>query len=261
MKILIVLPAYNEQQVLEQNTIKLYNYCQEDQNHPCTLSLDRLGAGSWKGGDTWQILIVDNDSFDKTQEIGRKLADTYSQIEYLRLDTKGKGLAIRKGWESREADVYVFMDADLSTDLSGLKPLIEAVAEQGYDIACGSRKLKESKIKRSLLRDLFSWGYSFLVRLVFSLKIKDLPCGFKAVNREVVEKVAPQIKSNAWFFDSELVILASQQGYKVKEIPVKWQEAERESRLEVVSLSWEYLRNVVGLKRRLSHKSTKYHKI
>lgn len=234
MKILIVLPAYNEEKILEENTIRVREYCRKNLSQR-----------------DWQILIIDNDSFDRTQEIGKFLTARYQEIKYLRLNAKGKGLAIRSGWQSETADIYTFMDADLSTDLGNLPDLINALTRDGFDLACGSRKLSGAKQRRSAFRKIFSWGYNVLVRLFFNLNVKDMACGFKAANQAVVEKVVPQVKSNAWFFDSELLILARKNGYKIKEIPVYWQESERESRLKALNLSWEYLKNLLELRWRL----------
>ena len=97
-------------------------------------------------------------------------------------------------------------------------------------------------------------GYRMALKILLGLKIKDVPCGFKAINGEIKERVLPQVKNNEWFFDSELLILTEKNGYKIKEIPVIWKdprEGEDQSKVQALSLSWAYLREVLALRRRL----------
>jgi len=78
-----------------------------------------------------------------------------------------------------------------------------------------------------------------------------MPCGFKAVNQKVIKNILPQVKNNTWFFDSELVYLAEKNGYKIKEIPVKWAEprvGDDKSRVSVFKVSWQYWREAWRLR-------------
>jgi hypothetical protein len=115
------------------------------------------------------------------------------------------------------------MDVDLSTDLSNLKPLVKSLTEKKFDIAIGSRLLPDSEVKdRPLKREILSRGYNILIKLLFQVHFSDAQCGFKAITQKVVRNLLPQIKDNAWFFDSELLIVAEKLGYRIYEQPVKW---------------------------------------
>jgi len=235
MKILIIIPAYNEASILKENILEVFNFCQSN------LTIN------------WQIVIADNKSVDQTLVIGKELADKYQQVEYLYVDQKGKGAAISAGWQKYQADIYCFMDADLATKLSALPELISGFL-QGYDIVIGSRFHKQSKVQRSLVRKLFSLGYRLVIRILLGLKVKDLPCGFKAINSEIKANILPKVEDKEWFFDSELVILAEKRGYKIKEIPVIWSEPRNKnnkSRVKVISLSLAYFRKVWQLRKKL----------
>ena len=118
------------------------------------------------------------------------------------------------------------MDADLATDLSALPVLIKEL-ENGYNLIIGSRFMKGSSVKRPLVRKITSKVFSILTRLVFGLKIKDYPCGFKGADKNVINKILPQVKNNAFFFDTEMVIRSATSGMKIKEIPVIWQDRDR----------------------------------
>src|SRR3989344_2606335 len=196
MKVLIVIPAFNEESILKQSVLKIFDFCKNNLS----------GA--------YQIIIADNKSTDKTAKIAQGLAQRLRPVDYLYVNVKGKGAAIRSGFNKYSADIYCFMDADLATDLSALPLLIKGI-NQGWDVVIGSRFAKESKVKRSLLRKIFSRGYHAVAKVFLNLKIKDLPCGFKGINAKVKENVLPQVRNNEWFFDSELVVLAEKQGYKV----------------------------------------------
>ena len=91
-------------------------------------------------------------------------------------------MAIRKSWPGFNADFYIFMDADLATDLSALPVLIKEL-ENDNDLVIGSRFIKGSSAKRPLVRKITSKVFSILTRLVFGLKIKDYPCGFKGADK------------------------------------------------------------------------------
>lgn len=237
MKFLIVIPAHNEEKIIEKNVILLHDFLQN--NFP---------------NDDWKIIVADNSSTDKTKTIVQDLAQKLKKVSYLYIAQRGKGIAIRLAWLGEGADIYIFMDADLATDLRALPSLVNAVSQEGYDLACGSRFQYGSLVKRTAFRKFISLGYRTILRLVFGLKTKDAPCGFKAINQRLKEEVLPLISSNEWFFDSELVILSEVLGYKVKEIPVIWedkQEEGRKSRVKIIPLILEYLKKVLELKKRI----------
>ena len=89
---------------------------------------------------------------------------------------------------------------------------------------------------------------------MFGLKIKDYPCGFKGANKNVIKDVLPQIKNDQFFFDTELVIRSAKKGLKIKEIPVNWQDRDRnksKSRVNIFKVTKEYLRELLKLKKEL----------
>lgn len=236
MHLLIVIPTYNEEEIIEKNLLKLYDFLKQNFINV-----------------TWQIVVADNKSTDRTAEIVKNLAKKLPRIKYFYLNKKGKGIAVKSTWQNFEADIYCFMDADLATDLSSLPNLIKAVSVEGYDVALGARFLKESIVKRSILRRLFSFGYHLLTKILIGTKIKDLPCGFKAINKKVKVEILPWVKNNEWFFDSELVLLAEKEGFKIKEVPVKWQDkrlGEDKSKVRILALSLVYFKKILELKKR-----------
>ena len=182
-RISIAIPVYNEEDIISQTIKILRDFCEKNlQNYD------------------WKIIIADNNSTDRTVELAKKLEnESNGKIIYKFIPKKGKGLAIRESWKSFDADFYVFMDADLATDLSTL-PILVKELENGNDLVIGSRFIKGSSAKRPLVRKITSKVFSILTRLVFGFKIKDYPCGFKGANKNVINKILPQVKNNAFFF-------------------------------------------------------------
>ena len=240
MKLLIAIPAYNEEKIIQKNIMEICRFC-----------ISHMAQYDWS------IVVADNNSTDLTQSIVKRVSQKLPRVIYMMVSQKGKGIAVRSAWLKNDADIYCFMDADLAVDLEALPRLIAAIADEHYDIACGSRYHKESRVKRTRLRKIISLGYRLILKIVFHLRVKDAPCGFKAINRKVWKEVLPKIKSNEWFFDSELIIIAEHYGFRIKEIPVAWEEKNekgRKSRVNILALSIEYIKKVLELKKRLSNK-------
>lgn len=239
MKINITLPCYNEEKILKDNVLKIFNFLTKN-------IVD----------DDWKIIIADNQSADATGKIGREMAKKYDEIKYVFTEKKGKGMAIKIGWKKYASDIYIFMDADLATDIRALPDLISAIKKDGFNIAAGSRFHKDSSVKRSLVRKFISKSYRFIKKIITKSNIADAPCGFKAIDQKTFLEVLPLIKNNEWFFDSELLIIAEKKKYKIKEIPVKWEdlrEGNDKSKVKILSLGIEYLKNILEIKKRLKN--------
>lgn len=201
----IVIPIYNEQVELEKNITKLHSF-----------AVKHLVEYAW------HVTIADNASSDKSLAIAKKISKEKSHIGFIHLDQKGRGRAVKKVWRETRADILIYMDVDLSTDLMNLPPLIKALVK-GYDIGIGTRLLPNSKVvNRPFKREILSRGYNILVKIFFQVHFSDAQCGFKGVTKNVVSKLLPFIKDNAWFFDSELLIVGEKVGFKIYEEPVRW---------------------------------------
>jgi glycosyltransferase involved in cell wall biosynthesis len=198
----------------------------------------------------WRIVIVDNGSSDGTDEAGRRLAAEFPDVSLHRLAQRGRGRALRHAWLQSSADLFCYMDVDLSTDLGVLPTTLDSLVQGGYDIAVGSRLMRESQIKRSVKREFISRAYNVFVRRMLHTRFSDAQCGFKALTRQAVQQLVPQIKDQAWFFDTELLVLAENQGYRIKDIPVTWNE-DTDSRVKIIRTAWEDIKGVFRLRRYL----------
>ena len=195
----------------------------------------------------WQITVADNGSTDGTFEIAQRLALEFGDVKCFRLEQRGRGRALRHAWTRSDADIVAYTDVDLSTELEALEKLCRAIHEQGFDLGTGSRLSPESRVTRGPKREFISRCYNLFVKCVLFTHFSDAQCGFKAVSRRVVAEIIPQVKDEAWFFDTELLTLAEKQGFRIFDQPVMWIDDD-DSRVKIVSTAWEDIKGVMRIR-------------
>jgi glycosyltransferase involved in cell wall biosynthesis len=226
----LIIPVYNEERDLEKSVTTLRAFLLEN-------------GSRWH----WKIVVADNASIDRTLAIAQDLTTRWpGQVGVVHLDQKGRGRALRRAWTESDADVVCYMDVDLSTDLRYLPPLLEALTS-GYDVAFGSRLMPGAQVSRGLKREIISRSYNAIIKLMYWHRFWDAQCGFKGVTRQIVREVVPLVQDQAWFFDSELLLIAEKNGYRLKEIPVAWTD-DPDSRVKIVKTAWEDLKGLWRLK-------------
>jgi glycosyltransferase involved in cell wall biosynthesis len=228
----IIVPVYNEEEILEEKMTELHNYLGKNCSFP------------------WQVTVVSNGSTDRTPEIGAELSKKLPNLKFVHIPQKGKAKAIRHGWENSTADIVGFMDADLATGLDAVQKCVDFISKGG-DMAVGCRHAPGSVVERSLKRSVISHGYKWVVRLFFPFtKIKDAACGFKFASAKASKVLLPKVKNDKWFFDSELLLLAENEGLDVGHIPVSWSEGKK-SKVSISRVVTEYVLNLAKLRLRL----------
>jgi len=225
----IVVPVYNEQEILEDSIRRLHAYCSAN------LEYD------------WQIVIADNASTDATLDVAGVLAGDLERITVLHLQRKGRGRALRAAWSTSDADVLCYMDVDLSTDLRALPPLISALASGHSEVAIGTRLAPGSRVVRGRRRELISRSYNRLLRVTLRARFSDAQCGFKAIRADAARRLLPQVADQGWFFDTELLVCAQRQGMRIHEVAVDWID-DPDSRVDIVSTALGDLRGVLRVR-------------
>jgi len=224
MRIDISIPVLNEEASLESQVLVLLNYLEKFQGH------------------IFRIVIADNGSKDKTEEIGRQLEHRFGRyVRYLRLEKKGVGLALKTSWLSSNADLVGYMDLDFATDLSHLDEVISLFQQNEVQIVNGSRLLPGALvINRTSIRELTSRSFNWLVRFLLGVSLTDGMCGFKFFKKSVAVKlIESDISTDGWIFSTEILVKALWSGIEVHEIPVKWTD-DRQSKVKLIGLSWTY---------------------
>jgi len=210
MKISMFIPIFNEQEVLERD-IELIEYI-----------LNKLP-------DEYEIFVVDDASTDNSAVIGEKISASNKKVKHLRYEvgpSRRENLA--QSFKQATGEIIAFMDIDLATNLSHVPKLIDEV-KRGSDIVSGSRYLPESRVKRKIFRLIISKMYNAFIRFYFKTNIRDHECGFKAFKRDIIINLVEEMgydKSlkRGVFWDTELLVRALKHRYKIKEIPVIWND-------------------------------------
>lgn len=227
----IVIPVYNEEVALPSSVATLREYLNTYFPYE------------------WRVIIANNASTDNTRAVAEELAAADPHVSVLHLDRKGRGRALKAAWLASEADVVAYMDVDLSTNLQSFLPLIAPLATGHSDVAIGSRLLKGAVVTRQWKREIISRCYNLLIKLLFRNRFSDAQCGFKAVKRSVARQLIPAIENDAWFFDTELLLLAEEHGLRVYEVPVDWIE-DLDSRVRIVSTATEDIKGLLRVRAR-----------
>ena len=227
----VVIPVYNEEAGLAASVVRVREH------------LARL---PW----SFAITIADNASTDGTAVVARRLAHAHPEVRVLHLAEKGRGRALKKAWSTSDAEVLVYMDVDLSTDLNALLPLVAPLLSGHSDLAIGSRLQHASRVVRGPKREVISRGYNLLVRGALRTRFSDAQCGFKAIRADVAREVLPLVEDDAWFFDTELLVLAERAGLRIHEVPVDWVD-DPDSRVDLARTAYDDLRGLARLGRSL----------
>ncbi len=196
----------------------------------------------------WTIVVsINGKQPEHMITLAKQLSKYYKEVTHLYTPEAGKGYGVLGAWSRRKADIYTYMDIDLSTNLHGFRSLLDGIRE-GYDLVIGSRYHPDSRTKRALKRYVISRGYIlFIYRAILGVPVGDSQCGFKAVNQRVVKELVPLVRDKVWFFESELLYLAHKKGFTIKEIPVVWQE-NNISGVNLVKIVPAFIKKVIALR-------------
>ena len=225
MYLSVIIPAYNEEKRLSKTLEEIDKYLSKQRVAEASPHLPPCSASPHSVYD-YEILVVNDGSKDKTAQVIR---DRVSVIQNLRLiDNKknnGKGYVVRQGMLEAKGEYRIFTDADNSTSIDQVEkmwPYFEA----GFDIVFGSRDAKGAILNppQSPLRRFLGEAFGFLTNLIVGTwGIADSQCGFKCFTKKAAENIFPKCKINRFAFDPEFFMIAKKLGYKIKEIPVYWE--------------------------------------
>lgn len=227
----VIIPVYNEEAILPQSIQALVGFLRRSVDVPC------------------RVLITDNASVDGTEEVAKRLATEYPEVEYRRIPRKGRGGALKIVWLESPAEYVTYMDVDLSTNLTAFPKMLELL-RVGSPVVIGSRLRPDADTTRSFRREFLSRGYNLLVRLFFGTRFTDAQCGFKGLRREAAQLLVPHVEDRKWFFDTELLILAEKSGLEIGEVPVDWIE-DLDTRVELLKTIRDDLAALFRLRRGL----------
>jgi glycosyltransferase involved in cell wall biosynthesis len=221
----LIFPAWNEQDYVERTVAR---------------ALTVLGRLT----DDFEIVIVNDASTDRTQEICEALAQRHPQVKLIRHEVNLKlGGALKTGFAATTKDVVVYSDIDLPWDLDELERALHLMSYLEADMICAFRFDRTSE---GLKRIAYSFVYNLLIRAAFGVYVKDINFSFKVIHRKVLESL--ELKSAGSFIDAELVVKAIRSGFKVFQMGVDYFPRTRgESTLASPAVIVKMMRELVSL--------------
>ena len=219
MELTVIIPTYNE----KENIVPLIQKLVE------VSKIDNL---------TLRIIVVDDNSPDKTGEVVENLKSKVSGLEVIHRSQKdGLGKAYLEGFKSAlssGADLIITMDADLSHKPEDITRFLANT--KGFDIVIGSRYIKGGKMEGfDFFRKLLSKWAIFFARFLLGLKTRDLTSGYRCYSRRFIEFLNGNgIDASGYAFQVEMIKKAEKNGFKIFEIPIIF----RPRKLGKSKLSW-----------------------
>ena len=211
----VVIPSYNEEKRLPATLERVADYLRR-----------RPGRES-------EILVVNDGSSDRTADISREMAGKIQSgaLSMRVLDNpgnRGKGYSVRHGAAESRYDWVLFTDADLSAPIEECDKLLAAVIDGSHEIAIGSRALDRSLIgvHQPFFRETMGRAFNLVVRVATGLPFADTQCGFKLFSARAAHDIFPKQQLERFGFDVEILYLARKYGFKVAEVPVRWNDVE-----------------------------------
>lgn len=227
MELTILIPCYNEEDSIEE--------CVKT-------SLDVLRKNKIKG----EVLVIDNNSTDKSNSLAKR-AGARVVVE----KNRGYGAALRRGNKEALGKYIVMADADMSYDFNYAPTFLEYL-KQDYDMVIGNR------FNKNMERNAMSFSHkyignpllSFIGRKLFNIKVKDFHCGLRGYSKEKIIEL--NLESDGMELASEMVIKATQNNFKIKEIPINFKKDTRcntTSKLHTFKDGYRHLKLMIDYKR------------
>lgn len=201
----VVLPAYNEQQMIGRTFAAVMDFARRHR--------------------VYEFIFVDDGSTDQTAAILRKLI-AKSESDQIRLvslkQNMGKGGAMKRGFEDARGKLVIFTDGDLAYSLDHLPRMAGQLDE--FDMVIGSRQLDQAdhqNNRRPLARTVLGEGFNSLARFIMGLPYRDTQAGLKGFRREAASLLFPRTRVMRYCTDVELLFLAHKLGLRVGEMPAR----------------------------------------
>jgi len=188
-----------------------------------------------------EVIVVDNNSSDNTNEIVRIFLNNFPELKLIEQNRLGYGSALITGFE-HSIGRYVYMaDCDCTYDFSEIPNFIYKL-DQGYDMVIGNRFSGGMEYGAMPFHKKYIGNpiLSFITRTFFSIKIHDIHCGARAFKRKIYNKLS--LHTIGMEFASEMIIKAAKQGLNITEIPVRYSKRVGESKLSTIKDGWRHLR-------------------
>ena len=170
---------------------------------------------------TFEVIIVENGSTDKTYEVAQRFARQHGNTRVLQSE-RGKGAAVKHGMLAAQGEYRFMCDADLSMPVEEIAKFIPS-ASGDIEIAIASREAKGAvRYNEPFYRHLGGRGINFFIQTLILPGLNDTQCGFKCFRADAAQKLFDLQTIQGWSFDIEVLYIARRHGYKIREVPIHW---------------------------------------
>lgn len=201
---------------------------------------------------TYELIFVDDKSRDRTVDIIKTLVKKNSRFRALyHTVNEGRGKTVRDGIAAAKGNVVGFIDADLEVSPVYIPGFVRMILARQMDVVTGLRVYREGL--SSLHRAILSRGYSWLVRWILGIPLKDTETGYKFFNRNKILPILMKTIHTGWFWDTEIMTYAHYHGLKIKEVPVLFiRRFDKQSSVRLFHDTLDYLKNLIIFRNRLA---------
>ncbi len=230
----VVIPAFNEESRLPATLQEILHY---------------LGRQSYSS----EVVVVDDGSKDRTADVVRQVPAGPVPVRLCRHAdgaNHGKGAALKLGMSHATGEYRLLTDADNSTSIDQVERFWPEL-ERGFAVVIGSRKIAgaEVAVHQPLYKELAGRTGNLLIRMMAAPGILDTQAGFKIFTRRSAEELFPRLTIDRWGYDFELIAIARELGFKVREVPIRWvnspdSKVRLNSYFEVLGEVWKVHRNL-----------------
>ena len=171
---------------------------------------------------TWEILVVDDGSIDRTREIVEEVGRRFPGIRVLPVAHGGKGWAVRQGMLAARGRLRFMADADLAMPIDQLDGFLDR-ADEGCEVMIASREAPGARrFGEPHMRHVMGRVFNWVVRLLAVRGIQDTQCGFKCLTADAAGALFRVMSIDGFGFDVELLYVARKRGLSVVEVPIQW---------------------------------------
>jgi len=196
---------------------------------------------------TFEVLVVENGSSDRTYEIARSFQPRMAYLKVLHEDQGGKGRAVRRGMLEAHGEYRFFCDVDFSMPITEINRFFPPQLK-GIDVAIASREAPGAvRYNEPLYRHLAGRVFNTLVRFSALPGLQDTQCGFKCFHAPAAEEIFPCQTMMGWSFDVEVLFIARRWGYQVVEIPIPWYYGQS-SRVRMLHDAWHMALDILAIR-------------
>ena len=233
-KLSIVIPCYNEANKIKNNILKVRDYLKYIKIYD------------------YEIILVNDGSKDNIVDVATEISREFknsSNFKFINYEkNRGKGHAVRTGIQASCGDYVLFMDADLSVDISSIEKYWDV--KDDADIWIASRRHKDSNmvVSQGIIRKIVSKSCNILTKMITGLKFEDTQCGFKCFKGDVARKIVTKQTLERWSFDVELLTIAQLNGYTIKDFGIQW-ENDSDSRVSVLDASIKFFKELFYIRK------------